>query len=396
MARTCDQNSKTPTKTEPAEARDARKTELWHEIEEHWNKLYSPAFGKLNSSVEPDVSSDGTKIVFTGASWEKVEGLPSTSIYLVDVNTGKIKAITSGSFNDRLPKWSPNGKKLAFLSDRAEKGNFQLYLLDSGEISEAQSLGFLDGMVEYIQWSSAGTELLVGIAGRGADKGGGEGSGKIGLKHEEAIPDWMPTVEANTTEDAFRSLWVYNTADAAMRRISRPGLNVWEAVWCGPDQVAAVVTDAPGEDAWYEATLALIPVTAGTEPRREHTVFRSKKQLGLVAASPSGAHLAIVQGVFSDRGVIAGDALLINVNDGSAATLDTGAVDVTQLTWRDEDRLFYIGKSFLGLKFSYPDFPTKIALGKDPIHSKCLENISLMDEFLQVILSKAKMLIPRL
>jgi Tol biopolymer transport system component len=159
--------------------RDLRDTPLYHEIEEHFRRLYEPSFGRISGAMEVAPSPDGRVVAFTGIRMDKLEGSPASRIGLADLETGAISEITGGPGDDRLPKWSPDGSRLAFLSDRAEKGHHQLYLLDGGRVGEAAGTTAVEGTVEYLDWSPDGSAILLGVASPGADKAGGEGSGAI-------------------------------------------------------------------------------------------------------------------------------------------------------------------------------------------------------------------------
>ena len=53
-----------------------------------------------------------------------------TKIYTIDLATGRVTALTSsGDWNDEQPRWSPDGRRIAFKSDRG--GSFNLYLMDA-------------------------------------------------------------------------------------------------------------------------------------------------------------------------------------------------------------------------------------------------------------------------
>jgi dipeptidyl aminopeptidase/acylaminoacyl peptidase len=305
--------------------RDMRDTDLWREIEKHFMRLYSPAFGKISGAAEVCASPDGAWVAFTGFTWDKLEGRPESRISLVEVADGRLEQVTAGPGEDRLPRWSPDGSYLAFLSDRVERGRHQLYLLEAGRLGEAKAARNVEGTVEYFWWSPDGTRILLGVAGSGADLAGAQGSSTTKAIPQD-LPSWMPTVEAGVRQDAWRSVWVYDLVSGELQRASREGLNVWEAVWCGDDRVASIVSDNPGEESWYDAPLAMIHLTDD----QERVLYKSRRQLGLPAASPSGARLAVVEAVCSDRWVVAGDMLLVDVETGAAAPIDTRSVDVTQ------------------------------------------------------------------
>ena len=51
-------------------------------------------------------------------------------IYTIDLATGGVTTLTqSGDWNDEQPRWSPDGRRMAFISDRG--GNYDLYVMDA-------------------------------------------------------------------------------------------------------------------------------------------------------------------------------------------------------------------------------------------------------------------------
>ena len=319
--------------------RDIRETPLYRDVEAHFRNALEPGFGKITDAADPAPSPDGRFIAFTGSMLEKLEGVPATRVCIADVEAGTMDVVTAGPNGDRFPRWSPDGSRLAFLSDRAEAGRHQLYLLDAGRLGEARPACTVDGTVEYLAWSPDGSRILLGVAGLGAELAGVQGSGSTD-KPKEETPAWVPEVEAGPDESSWRSLWVFDRASNEARPASREGLNVWEAAWSGPDRISAVVADGPGEETWYEAPLALID----PDSRKETVLYRSAgRQLGVPAASPSGSRLAVLEAICSDRLVVAGDITLIDLDTGDATRADTGGVDVTHIVWRDADRLQFVG-----------------------------------------------------
>lgn len=69
--------------------------------------------------------------------------------------------ITQGSGNDQSPRWSPDGRELAFVSDRG--GVAQLHLM-SMEGGEACAVGQLPGAASVLRWMPDGCSLVVSAA----------------------------------------------------------------------------------------------------------------------------------------------------------------------------------------------------------------------------------------
>lgn len=318
--------------------RDLRQTDLWREIEEYFTRVYSPAFRSVSGAADPSIAPDGRQIAFTGYLWEKLEGQAQSRICVVDTETGDLKKLTRGPGEERLPEWSSDGNYLAFLSDRAAPANHQLYLLETKALGEAIVTALVDGTVEYFWWSPDGSKVLVAVAGPGADLAGGQGSGTTAERSEE-LPTWMPSVEGEPSDGAWRSLHVYDLQSQELKRVGPPGLNIWEAVWCGGHHIAAIASEDPGEEAWYEAPLVLFDLNTD----QHSVVYKSDRQLGWISCNPTGSKLAVVEALCSDRWIVAGDVVVIDSEGGQTTRIDSLSVDVTQVVWRDEDRLFFIG-----------------------------------------------------
>lgn len=317
---------------------DVRDTPLYADLADLYRRLNEP-FGRITAATELSASPDGTRVAFTGMRRDAVDKDPVSRVCVADVGTGEVEEVTAGPNDDREPVWSPDGATIAFLSDRRHEGRFGLFLLEARRLGEAWAAPEVDGSIEWLYWSPDGRSLLLGVAGAGAEKAGVDGSGRIKADGEDR-PDWLPRVETDDDTTLWRRAWRYDVANRTLAPFSREGLNVWEAVWCGNDAVAAIVSESPGEDAWYDAPLALVDVATG----QETVVHRARggRQLGWPAATADGARLAVVEARASDRWLVAGDVLL--VENGTARPLPTNGVDVTHLHWRDATTLVFCGE----------------------------------------------------
>lgn len=319
---------------------DLRNTPEYEAVAEHLQRLHGPALGRPHALSDLHASSDGGRIVVTGSVFDELVGVPRAAIYTC--HGGELHPVSAASASARGASLAPDGSALAFLSDRDEHGVFQLYLLTAGRLGEAVAVATVPGTVEYLHWSSDGRKILLGVAGRGADLSGGQGSGTT-LDASEEQPDWQPLVETSEPDSAWRSLWLYTTDTGEVSRLSPEGVNCWEAGWCGPDRVVTVASDNPSEDAWYGAALTLIDVESGST--RE--LFRGDAQLGLPTGSPDGKYASVVQATCSDRWVVAGDLTIIDVSSGASSTPGTEGADVTSLQWIDATQLGYFGQRHL-------------------------------------------------
>ncbi|MFF1946293.1 S9 family peptidase [Rhodococcus qingshengii] len=312
---------------------DVRGTDHWNTAYAHFEQALLPGVDQITGASDAHQSVADGSVAFTGTTYTDLEGTPETRICIVDSASRELQVLSHGS-GDRLPRWSPDGSALAFLSDRTEPGVHQLCLWVNDAVHEA---GEIDGSIEWLEWSADGKKILLGAAERGADLAGSQGSSTIAAPQKEAFPSWFPELHAATTVSGWRRLWVYELETKAFSSASRQGLNVWEATWFG-DRIAALVSPGPGEEQWYSADLVTIEPNHGTET----LLFSSEVQLGHLSASTGTEQLAVVEAICSDRGVTAGELLIVDRN-GLVQKVDTGDIDVSWTAWRDDYTVAWMG-----------------------------------------------------
>lgn len=317
--------------------RDLRQTPRFEDISSRFHEWLQVGSGEPAGFADVALSPDGRRIAGVSVLADRLEGIPPTRICIADVETGRIEVVSSGPNSERAPVWSPDGATLAYVSDRDRPHDFHVRIHDIGTKAD-RKIAIPDHFVEYVLWSPDGASLLIGAAGVGADLAGAQG-GIASPLAVEAAADWAPVLEAGADESHWRSLWLADVAGGTVRRISPAGCNIWEAAWCGADKVVVCASDAPGEEVWYTADARLLDVAAGTM----RTVYRPKDQIGWLSASPDGRRIALVEAVCSDRTIVAGDLIVVEVDGGGAQPIDTGGVDVTFTDWQSDTQILYAG-----------------------------------------------------
>ena len=78
------------------------------------------------------LSPDGRRVAYTISHVDAEKEKEYSAIWLMTLATGETHAFTSGSAVDSSPRWSPDGKQIAFLSTRSEKAQIYVIPVDGG------------------------------------------------------------------------------------------------------------------------------------------------------------------------------------------------------------------------------------------------------------------------
>ncbi|MBU1258656.1 MAG: amidohydrolase, partial [Alphaproteobacteria bacterium] len=118
--------------------------------------------GDFDDLAQPDWSPDGNRIAFQSYRSGNFH------IWSVAADGSDMRQHTDGLLDDREPRWSPDGRTIAFSSDRAD-GRYAIYLLDvasgrvtplsSGTTNDSEPCWSPDG--QRIAYVAGGTKLVI-------------------------------------------------------------------------------------------------------------------------------------------------------------------------------------------------------------------------------------------
>src|SRR5512134_547447 len=74
----------------------------------------------LQVATDPQIRPDGAVVAYTRVSHDVMTDRARRSIWLVDVATGEQTPLIAGSGSHSTPRWSPDGKRLAYVSTADE------------------------------------------------------------------------------------------------------------------------------------------------------------------------------------------------------------------------------------------------------------------------------------
>jgi Tol biopolymer transport system component len=106
---------------------------------------------------EPEISPDGKTVACVIQTYDKATNSSNRQIWLVPAAGGAPRQITSAGSNDR-PRWSPDGRQIAFISTR--EGGPQIWLLDLASGGEARKITSISTGAGGHAWSPDGKSFV--------------------------------------------------------------------------------------------------------------------------------------------------------------------------------------------------------------------------------------------
>lgn len=106
---------------------------------------------------DPQLSPDGHWVAYTVSTPSLAENRGIARIWLADATSGDTRQLTQGPGSDRSPRWSPDGRTLAFISSRQSGPQIWVLSPAGGEAHKLTSIA--DGVGE-IYWKPDGSGLL--------------------------------------------------------------------------------------------------------------------------------------------------------------------------------------------------------------------------------------------
>ncbi len=277
-----------------------------------------------------DLAPDGSLVVWQEDVHDPTRRLSSrvqSVLYIAPTGGSKLIRLTAGSararYDEENPVFSPDGTRIAFLSDARSKGQLQIFVADRNA-RHVRQIGRLAGNVQRLQWSPNGkliSFLYIADAHRkaGALAAGARDVGVIGAVIDE------------------QRLATIDVARGSVRQLTAADLYVYEYGW-SPDGTAFAVTYARGngDNNWWIARLARVDAGSGTMKNLIAPSF----QIDDPQWSPDGRQIAVIGGIMSDFGSTGGDVYVVDAMSGSAHNVTTGAAFSAQsLRWNDSSSL---------------------------------------------------------
>ncbi|MEP6611436.1 MAG: hypothetical protein ABJA76_06115, partial [Mucilaginibacter sp.] len=126
---------------------------------------FKPAdFLKIKSLSDPRVSPDDKWVAYSLSEVDTAKDGRVSHLWMQSITGSESIELTHGPEPASSPRWSPDGRYLAFLSSRESKNGSQVWLLDRRG-GEAKKLTDIKGDLGDYSWSPDSKQLLLSIEG---------------------------------------------------------------------------------------------------------------------------------------------------------------------------------------------------------------------------------------
>ena len=235
-----------------------------------------------------------------------------------------VKIPTTGERTDFDPTWSPDSKTLAVFSSAGDKEQRQLWTVNA-DGSDPKEITNLKGYAARPRWSHNGKQIaFLFVEGAG-------GGGPL-----MAAPTATGVID---TAIHNQRIAVLDIAMGQLRQVSPVNLHIYDYDW-SPDDKTFVATAAsgPGDNNWWIAQIYTIDIAKGNAT----SIHKPSLQLAVPRWSPDGKSIAFIEGLMSDEGFHGGDLFTISAAGHSLTNRTRGRKSsASSLFWLASDRILF-------------------------------------------------------
>jgi dipeptidyl aminopeptidase/acylaminoacyl peptidase len=286
---------------------------------------------------EPRLSPDGTRVAYEVESVDLEKDETSSLLYVTDLATGDSRRLTAPGRSDSRPRWSPDGRTLAFLSSRPAKvgdedPKEQVWAWDLRG-GDAQPLTEVEHGVSAFEWSPDSRRLVLVVgdpdpaeAEAEDDEKGDDGEKRprpIVTERRQFKRDYSGYLTAR-----YDHLYVWSLADRRLVQLTDGEQDDSEPAWRPDGRAIAFTSNRTGDpDGNADTNVFVVDVNEDGSPGALRQVTTNPGADGSPAWSPDGKTLAHTTQVEPKLLWYATQHLAVSPAAGGPATVLTAQLD---------------------------------------------------------------------
>jgi dipeptidyl aminopeptidase/acylaminoacyl peptidase len=302
----------------------------------------------VRSISDLQFSTDGSRLAFVVTEPPKGVGR-ARHIWVYEKAIGVARQFTFSAKSESSPRWSPDGRKLAFLSNR--EGEQQQIYIARTEGGEGGAVTQGKRSVKAFEWSPDGAQIAFLAPEAKSDA----------EEKKEKDKDDARVVDK---DDKHARLWVLDVGAASggigeVRALTKPNWDLNALAWMpNGSQVVVEATDHPESDQYTEriALLQIAQGDASTPTGTMKTLITPRGPFGGLRVSPTGKTISYVGA--REEGPEPHDLLLLPGGARAARNLTGASLDrpVMDYHWRkDSSVLLEAENGFVSMFVAYAE-----------------------------------------
>jgi dipeptidyl aminopeptidase/acylaminoacyl peptidase len=290
----------------------------------------------------PEISPDGNWVAYAVSVPDTVEDRTESDVWMSSWDGAHRVRLTSSKASEHSPRWSPDGRYLAFLSDRDDAREVdQLWILDRTG-GDAERISDLPGGISEYAWSPDAKRLALIAHDPSPDSAASSAdTAKLATPRPIVLNRFQFKQDETGYLDERRDHLYLLDLSSRKAELLTPGQYIEQAPAWSPDgrSIAFVSKRRPEFDRTNNWDLYLIDTAPGASPRQLTTFEGPDMDPEWVsrppAWSPDGKYLAYVQGGPLKLIYYAGQKLAVVPSAGGPARVLTPTLDrnVLSPTW---------------------------------------------------------------
>ena len=325
---------------------------------------------RMQQVRDAQVSPDGKQVAYVLTSVDREADKRRSAIWMVNWEGTQDMRLTFGTDSETSPRWSPDGKYLAFLSSRAADGNddktqdakSQIWLLDRRG-GEARQLTNVKGDIDSYVWSPDGKRIVLVMSEDDYE------TGDLKAAKKEKAPKLIVTnryhfkqdIDGYLTSSSVDRIYLFDVESKKLEALTGEktgdqSFDESDPAWSPDGSHIAFVSNLASEpERTGRDEIYIADAHAGAVPRKLVTTYRPNGQH--LVWSPDGKLLAFLEGLEPKYNAYTQNRLaVVPVAGGEprrlAEKLDRGisqvefAADGSGLTFLvPDDRIEYLAKA---------------------------------------------------